>query len=152
MGGPNNQYQWLANGSSILDGETSQVLTLSNISADNGGMYTCFVSNIAGNDSASTFVFVYPYIVSHPSSETTSTGSMVRLTCVAEAFPNPEYLWVRADGETIRDDILTNASSLMITSIEYGDQGGYFCNASAREETAISQVAVITGKLYRHHQ
>jgi hypothetical protein len=72
---------------------------------------------------------------------------MVRLTCVAEAFPNPEYLWVRADGETIRDDILTNASSLMITSIEYGDQGGYFCNASAREETAVSQVAVITGKI-----
>jgi hypothetical protein len=144
MGGPNNEYQWMVNGS-IITGETSQNLTRSNISADDGGMYTCFASNLAGNDSASTFVFVLPYIVSDPDSQSVSTGSTAVLECDAEAFPQPEYLWLRADERNIRSQVSDNGKYLNISSVEYGDEGGYYCNASVGEVSVSSGVAVITG-------
>jgi hypothetical protein len=90
-GGPDNTYQWQTDGN-ILNGETSGTLTLPNITTSTGGMYTCIVSNIAGNDSASTFVFVDPYFVSQPNSH---HGTTVVLICDALSFPDPQYLWQR---------------------------------------------------------
>ena len=142
LGGPNNTYQWNADGRNLSE-DTYQNLTLANVSAINGGIYTCVVSNLAGNDSDSTFVFVNPYFVFHPVDVRTSSGSAVVLVCGAEAFPNPEYMWLRDDGSTIRNDF--QSRNLNISSIEYGDEGGYYCNASAREVEVMSQVAVITG-------
>ena len=142
-GGPNNTYQWLANGTE-WDEQSSQNLTLPDITAIDGGMYTCVVSNLAGSDNASTFVFIEPYIVSDPVGDEISTGSTVVLTCGAEAFPNPEYLWVRPDERNISG---TNyGRNLTIASIDYGDEGEYYCNASARGMTAMSEIAVIVGE------
>ncbi|SMN00269.1 HK97 major tail subunit [uncultured Candidatus Thioglobus sp.] len=145
MGGPNNTYQWQAKGT-YIDGEISQILILSNVTASTGGMYTCVVSNLAGNHSASTFVFVYPYIVEEPPAIiTVSTGSPVLIICDVESFPSPEYLWLRIEDRIFREGTLNNSASLNISSIQYGDEGGYYCNASARGRTVQSQLAVITG-------
>ena len=144
-GGPNNTYQWLANGTE-WDGQSSQNLSLANVTAIDGGMYTCVVSNLAGSDNASTFVFIEPYIVSDPVGDKISIGSTVVLTCGAEAFPNPEYLWVRPDGRNISGT--NHGRNLTIASIEYGDEGEYYCNASARGMTAMSEIAVVVGELF----
>ncbi|SMN00268.1 hypothetical protein SPONL_1151 [uncultured Candidatus Thioglobus sp.] len=151
LGGPNNTYQWQVNESNLV-GETSPSLTLSSIVASTGGMYTCVVSNQAGNHSTSTFVFVYPYIVIEPPEIVTiSVDSSVLIICDAESFPNPDYLWLRDEDRTFREVIETNVRNLNISSIEYGDEGGYYCNASARGRTALTQVVVIVGKLYIVH-
>ena len=142
MGGPNNTYQWLHN-ETVIEGETSENLTRPFVIVTTGGEYTCVVSNLAGNHNASTFLFVYPYIVSDPLSVYVSTGLAVVLTCGAEAFPNPEYLWVRPDGRNISGE--NYGRNLSISIIEYGNEGEYYCNASARGETAMSEIAIITG-------
>ena len=144
-GGPNNTYQWQFN-TTNLDNETYQNLTLFGVTATNGGLYTCVVSNLAGFDMASTFVFISPYIVTEHGGVSTSTGSTVTLVCDAEAYPDPEYLWFRSDGEAIREEITNSSRDLIISSIEYGDEGGYYCVASARGRNITSLVGLIYGR------
>ena len=143
-GGPNNTYQWLENGEN-LHGQNSDTLTLQNVTASTGGVYTCMVSNIAGSNSASTFVFIFPYFINHPHSNEVSVGSAVLLICDAASFPSPDYLWQRSDGEIIRNDIVTNERNLSISNVEYGDEGGYFCTVSAREDYIPSNIVIVSG-------
>lgn len=143
LGGPNNTYQWQVNGTNLV-GKTSQNLT---IPASTGGMYTCVVSNKAGNHSASTFVFVYPHIIMHPPEIVmTSANSSILLICDAESFPYPEYLWLRVGNGSFREEIETSSRNLNISSVQFGDEGGYYCIASARGRTVQLQIVVITGK------
>ena len=144
LGGPNNTYQWQENGD-ILYGQNSNILTLPNVTASTGGIYTCIVSNVAGSSNASTFVFIYPYFINHPHSDEVSVGSEVLLICDAASFPSPDYLWQRTDGVNISNDIVTNERNLSISSIAYGDEGGYFCTVSAREDSVPSNIAILTG-------
>jgi hypothetical protein len=141
--GGHNSYQWQFNGVS-LDNKTLPILRLPNITADSGGEYTCVVSNFHGTDKASTFLFVYPYFLSHPGDVQVSLGSMILLTCDAVGFPNPEYLWTRVDGRIIRSDV-SDGRVLNITNVLFGDGGGYYCNASGRGMSFQSQGSIITG-------
>ena len=143
-GGPNNTYQWLENGEN-LPGQNSDTLTLSNVTASTGGVYTCMVSNMAGSNNASTFIFIFPYFINHPHSDEVSVGSAVLLICDAASFPSPDYLWQRTDGGNISTDIMVNQRNLNISSVEYGDEGGYFCTVSAREDSVASNIAIVTG-------
>ena len=146
-GGPNNTYQWLENGEN-LHGQNSATLTLPNVTASTGGVYTCMVSNIAGSNNASTFLFIFPYFLNHPRSDNVSVGYSVLLICDAASFPSPDYLWQRSDGGNISNDIVTNERNLSISSVEYGDEGGYFCTISARENSVSSNIAIVTGTLH----
>ena len=144
IGGPNNAYQWQANDTDI-PGETMENLTLTNVNASTGGMYTCVVTNAAGNDSDSTFLFIAPFFITQPVDEETSNGSSVTLQCVAEAFPSPSYLWARSDGALIREDVITSVYNLSINPVLFGDEGDYYCNATSRNEVARSHDATISG-------
>ena len=146
-GGPNNTYQWQANGEA-LHGQSSYTLTLPNVTAFTGGIYTCIVSNIAGSNNASTLVFIFPYFLIHPHSIEVSVGSAVLLLCDAVSFPSPDYLWQRVDGENIRNNIVTNEKTLSISSVEYGDEGGYFCTVSARDDVVASNIAILTSNAF----
>ena len=146
MGGPDNTYQWLVNGSDI-SGETSGTLMFTTMTAADGGVYTCLVSNTAGSDTASTYVFIAPYFTTPPIDIMQPMGSSGSLSCVAEAFPDPEYQWERVDGEPIRADIVTRQSTLLLSSIMFGDEGEYSCYVTSREMTIQSQRATIHGKM-----
>ena len=122
-------------------------LTLANVNASTGGMYTCVVTNAAGNDSDSTFLFIAPYFITEPVDEETTNGSSVTLQCVAEAFPSPDYLWARTDGLPIRQELMINSDSLSFDPVIFGDEGDYYCNATSREEVAHSRDATIAGYL-----
>ena len=110
------------------------------------------VSNIAGSNNASTFIFIFPYFISHPQSEEASVGSAVLLICDAASFPSPDYLWQRSDGMNIRNDIVIHERNLSISSVEYEDEGGYFCTASARVVSVPSNIAIVTGNSQRNHK
>ena len=145
LGGPDNIYQWQFNGEDIV-GENSTVLTLSNVTASIGGEYSCVVTNRAGNDTASTFVFVSPYFVTQPVNTEGSNGSAINLTCQAEAFPEPDYQWRRVDGKEIRDELMgVNSMSLLFNPLLFGDEGEYYCAVTSRNISIGSDTATITG-------
>ena len=65
-------------------------LEVMDIDASSGGVYTCIVSNAAGSDSASTTLYVAPYIVTPLEEQTlTTNGSNVNISCDADGFPSP---------------------------------------------------------------
>ena len=144
QGGPNNTYQWQNDGQDLMN-ETNTTLTVSSISAVNGGSYTCVVSNAAGNDSATTVLYVEPIIVTQPTDILTRNGTVESFTCAAESFPSPEYTWEKYNEETI----VSNGSVLEFTPAVFGDEGSYHCVASlpGTRRTATSQLVVLTGRL-----
>ena len=144
-GGPNNAFQWQANDTDIT-GETMENLTLTNVNASTGGMYTCVVTNAAGSDYDSTFLFIAPYFTTEPISVETSDASSVTLLCVAEAFPDPSYLWSRADDVPTRGAVANDTNTLVFSPVFFGDEGDYYCNATSREAVARSQDVTLTGE------
>ena len=141
-GGPDNLYQWQVNSTNI-QGETFHELVLQAVNASTGGLYTCVVTNAAGNDSASTYLFIAPYFISQPVNRNTANGSSVTLQCVAEAFPSPDYLWARTDGQPVREELLINASTLVFNPVLFSDEGDYYCNVTSRDEVARTLDATI---------
>ena len=146
-GGPGNTYVWQKDGRDQL-GENSTILTLHNVMASTGGIYSCVASNAAGNHSASTLTYIFPYFIVQPVKAVfTSNGSMINLSCVAMAFPESEYQWGREDGRDIRSDITVNMSVLTFSSIQFGDEGSYYCNATSNGHVINSESVLITGEL-----
>ena len=134
QGGPGNSYRWKKNGT-VLPAETSDTLTVVNVSASVGGAYTCVVSNDAGSDNATTTLYVAPVIVTQPVSIGTTNGTVVHLTCRAEGFPSPALMWTR-DGvnQSTIPVPATNedgVSILEFSPVMFGDEGAYRCVASS---------------------
>ncbi len=146
LGGPGNGYQWQINGSDIMN-ETSSQLILSSAAVSTGGEYICSVNNTAGMDNASTYLFISPNITTQPTSMNATNGSTISLTCVAEAFPFPEYQWGRDDGREIRNDITgQNSTFLTFSSLVFGDEGDYYCNMISGNSRVQSEVITITSE------
>ena len=149
-GGPDIFYQWQVNSTNISM-ETSTTLMLSNVNAYTGGEYSCVVSNSAGNNSDSTFVFISSYFIIQPNDRGGINGSTLTLICEAEAFPAPQYRWARVDGVTIRDAVLgVNSTMLSFNPLIFGDEGNYFCNVTSRGVTVQSKLVTLSGN--PHHK
>ena len=146
VGGPDNAYQWRANNTDI-PGETMKNLTLTNVNDLTGGMYTCVVTNAAGSDSDSTFLFIAPYFITEPVNGAIANGSLTIFQCVAEAFPSPSYQWARTDRVPVRQGLTTDTNILFFNPALFGDEGQYYCNATSREEVAHSQDITLTSML-----
>ena len=145
LGGPLISYQWLFNDRDT-DGENSSTLTLTSVYASDGGEYTCVVSNTAGNDSASSKVYIFPYFTIAPEDAEISNGDNATLTCEAEAFPDPSYEWTKIDG-IIRESVTgIDSTSLSFEPVLFGDEGSYNCNVTS-ESGIIWSDAVLSGKL-----
>ena len=146
LGGPDNTYQWQKNGSDLMN-ETDTTLIVSNISAMNGGNYTCVVSNAADNDSATAVLHVEPIIVTQPTDILTRNGTVVSFTCAAESFPNPVYQWEKYNETTATFDTVMDGPVLQFTPAVFGDEGNYRCVASLQgtSRNATSDQSVLTG-------
>ena len=126
-GGPNNTYAWVKD-EIVLDNEASDSLTLIIDSASSGGNYTCTISNVAGSDSASTTLYVAPYIVTPLEEQTlTTNGSNVNISCDADGFPSPTVSWV----DMTSNIEVVNMSLLEFSPVMFGDEGLYCCVATA---------------------
>ena len=124
MGGPNNTFQWEMNGNIIGNDSMLEVM---NIDASSGGIYTCTVSNAAGSGSASTVLYVAPYIVTPLNEQTlTTNGSNVNISCDADGFPSPTVSWV-----DMINAVVVNMSLLEFSPVMFGDEGLYRCVVTA---------------------
>ena len=120
---------------------------LPSVTASTGGTYICVASNAAGNHTARTLLFVFPYFLEQPVNVVlTSAGLAVNITCIAAAFPEPEYQWGREDGGSIRTEITVNASTVVFSSVQFGDEGSYYCNVTSNGLVITSQSVLITGE------
>ena len=151
-GGPNNIYSWAKSGENIAN---DSVLTLTGIDATSGGDYTCTVNNLAGNDLATTTLYVAPYFVAHPENVETSNSSEVNVSCEAESFPNPQYVWLKNGvAEMVRVGVVIAdiPNALGFRPVVFGDEGMYTCVASITIDNMVvhnesSNSAVLTGTL-----
>ena len=129
QGGPDNAFQWMKDGA-VLVNETEESLTKTNVTASDGGMYTCTVSNRAGNESTTSVLNVHPYIVSQPEPDVrVSNQTNVNLSCVAQSFPPPSYVWERLNSTSGKFDTVSNDQVFEFTAL-FGDEGVYRCVAS----------------------
>ena len=53
---PDNMFSWFKN-SIYLDGNTESILNITDVTADDGGLYECVVNNTAGNSSANITIY-----------------------------------------------------------------------------------------------
>ena len=146
QGSPNNTYQWQKDGDLIE--ETSTTLTISNITAVNGGNYTCVVSNAAGTGSSAAILYVEPIIITQPNDIHTTNGTVVNFTCGAESFPDPVYQWERYSEKTQTLARISSGPVLQFTPTLYEDWGNYHCVASlpGTNRSVTSKKAELAGK------
>ena len=140
MGGPGNLFLWEMNGYTIA---SDAIVDLVAINASYGGNYTCTVFNAAGTDSASTTLYVAPYIVTPLEEEIlTPNGSNVNINCVTAGFPAPSVKWVDA-----LDFEVSSSSQLEFSPVMFGDEGLYRCVASTEIDgnniTAVNETTLI---------
>ena len=153
QGSPYITYQWQKDGQDLMN-EINPALTVSNITAMNGGSYTCVVSNAAGNDSATALLYVEPIIVTQPTDILTRNGTVESFTCVAESFPAPEYTWEKYNDESGSYDTVSRGSVFEFTPAVFGDEGNYRCVAGLPETNrkATSTPTLLAGiYIYRDH-
>ena len=74
----------------------SSTLTIPDITAADGGNYTCLVENEAGVSEATAVLSVPLYISGEQVGLNTSNGSMENITCMIEGFP-VTYVWEKMD-------------------------------------------------------
>ena len=148
QGGPGNTYQWQRNGTNLVN-ETTQTLAFNEISANDGDEYTCIVSNVAGSDSASTSLFVYPEVTLDPVDIINATnGTVLMLACDAVAFPEPQFQWMRVGGDFGVNVNGINSNLLVFVPVLFGDEGEYFCTATANGRTVQSNTSTLTGTIH----
>ena len=147
MGGPRNMFQWLKDGIE-LPGENSTILALTSIAVDDGGEYTCEVSNFAGTFNTSVFVFINPRITLNPSDANVTNGTDVELNCQAESCPVPTYEWTYSNGSSIAIESVLGIGDeqLQFRPAEFGSEGSYVCSATANNMTVTSLVATLYSK------
>ena len=151
-GGPNNVFQWGPN----LPNETMSTLTLTNVTVNDAGNYSCAVSNDAGSDEAETELFIAPNIITPPEDMFITLSDNVTFTCVAEGVPVPSIRWeyVGNGNDTLmmnntNDSTTTVSSTLTIEQIAYDSYGVYRCVAysNSSEFREVSANATLYGKI-----
>ena len=53
---PNSMFFWFKDGI-YVDGNTDSILNITDVTADDGGLYECVVNNTAGNSSANITIY-----------------------------------------------------------------------------------------------
>lgn len=87
-----------------------------------------------------------PKAVVAPAMKNFKTGETVTLTCSAEAFPTPNFYWLRENKLMIPNErIQLDGRTLTIANMFLGDQGQYQCLAEniAGDDTVTATLTYI---------
>lgn len=166
-GGPDNTFTWYygdmdldkVSGVTIVteDGSnpTYSELTISDALAEDGGDYTCNVSNAAGFDTAIGTLLVRPLLVTEPEPLVlTTNGSTVTLECAGDGFPNPTYVWEVMGGDGDYTTVLDSTTmNLGFDPVEFGDEGTYRCTVvSEGAGNVTTNESILTSELLLSYQ
>ncbi|KAM4650640.1 cell adhesion molecule-related/down-regulated by oncogenes isoform 1-T2 [Discoglossus pictus] len=107
-GTPAPNITWLHNTVPIHPSQHYQVsenkLRVTNLIAEDSGMYQCIVDNGVGTTQSSARLFVQseigsrPIIISPPTNATVLNGDLISLTCNATGIPTPTIRWYDSHG------------------------------------------------------
>ena len=152
-GGPDNVYQWLINNRPL---NSPYDLYRPIVRADeDGGIYTCNISNPAGSNSSSIVINTVPVIEVAPMDTNTSVGEDVTFSCRARGYPIPNYQWNSTSGSLPdNSEVLSNdngTSILRIFSVTLEDGGEYLCTVIGIITRHVSAVLNIGTILFLHN-
>jgi len=165
-GTPPFSYQWQENGNNLTNGPAvsgtifagvnTSTLNLSNIGyGDNGGIFTCTVTNGTGLSAVSTAANLTvgdPVLLTAPRSVTTNPGGMASFTIMAAGSGALSYQW-QNDGVNVKNGVSLSgatisgatATNLIIAGVGYRDSGNYsVLVANAHDATVASSAAALT--------
>ena len=164
---PTDVY-WLNSSGYIVDSDTTSFLfipffrrisssiVVHDITAEDGGDYTCVAENEAGSTNASATVFVLPYFTIKPVDIFTTNGSVENFTCEAEAFPPPTIHWVSLTQDLLvsgmgsgdESVLVLYGESLVFDPVLFEDAGTIFqcIGGNGYGENITSDDVTITGK------
>ena len=109
----------------------SQVLTVSAIDATDGGEYVCVVVNDAGIGIGSSYIYVRPYITEHPMDVEVHYFDKVKLSCDAEAFPEPSLQWQKLGMDNKFEDLMGETNTTLVyENALLSNSGTYQCVAT----------------------
>ncbi|XP_057298458.1 hemicentin-1-like isoform X2 [Hydractinia symbiolongicarpus] len=120
-------YQWYKEDVALSGSQSTYVLN--SISKSEEGSYRCVAANVFGTKSShSTIISVLyigtPVITTSPSTNNTTEGDNLALTCKTSGQPVPTYQWYQ------NNLLLSNLSVLTLPNVKISQSGEYVCKAS----------------------
>ena len=135
-------------------------LTVHDITADDGGSYTCIVRSGAVEMEATATLSVNLYISGEQVGLNTTNGSIESITCMIEGFP-VRYEWEKVEVSTVSGsgsgsgigiDVMNSYSSVSMERVlefhpvVFGDEGVYQCVARSGVEELVSDEITVTSE------
>ncbi|XP_068104559.1 hemicentin-2 [Hyperolius riggenbachi] len=138
---PQPTVTWYKNGKLLTgDGSISihnsgQRLEIRNVQAQDKGLYTCKMTNVAGEAELTyTVIIQVPTSILHPKNETIqlTIGNSIVLSCEAEGSPPPKITWLK-DGLSLEHSgewgVVIRGNRLQISRVQPSHAGRYTCIA-----------------------
>lgn len=121
----------------ITQGHYGKSLVIRQANFDDGGSYTCDVSNGVGQAQSSTInlqINAIPYFTEEPEIVEAAEGEEAQFNCKASGFPEPTIQWIHngkpiAQAEPNSRRTVTN-NYIKIVDLIKKDTGNYGCNAT----------------------
>jgi len=150
-GNPEPRVTWLKQNSTLREDkrivQSRGGLMITDVTSQDGGMYTCEAKNILGvmTSSATLTVQVAALITKKPSSVIVEEGQNVTLPCKATGQPTPTVTWRKAFSQVPKEKTAVVDGSLTIYNLTKGDGGTYACSARnlLGQDSAVALVTVI---------
>ena len=156
---PLNTTWRLPDGGIVYTGQDmsfSSSLTVRDITADDGGDYTCIVRSGAVEMGATATLSVRLYISGEQIGLNTTNGSMESITCMIEGFP-VRYEWEKVEIATVSGSgssigIMKSYTSvsmervLEFNPVIFGDEGVYQCVAHSGVEELVTNEIIVTSE------
>jgi hypothetical protein len=155
---PDGSYATGASGTTGAGTSFSFMLTLTNVSYQDIGSYTLYVTNTSSFENSSVPAMLSvndPYVVTPPANPAVAVGGNVYFTVVAAGSPTVGYQWYEGatqliDGGTTVGGSATvsgaTTATLTLTGVQDADNGSYYCKitGSASGQTTNSAAATLT--------
>ena len=134
------------------DMSVSSSLTVQDITADDGGDYTCIVRSGTVKMEATATLYVGLYISGEQVGLNTTNGSVESITCMIKGFP-VRYEWEKVKVTTVSGiNVMKSYSSvsmervLEFNPVVFGDEGVYQCVAHSGVEELITNEIIVTSE------
>lgn len=119
---------------------------ITNVKAEDMGVYTCSATNLAGSITTNISINVLetPRFVKPMLNKTVSLGDTAVLQCQSSGAPRPSLIWTKNNGQLVpteRHFFTADNQLLIIVKVEEADQGEYTC-------TMINNLATVQGSSF----